>query len=159
MNLLKKSFSLSSRDKLQLYKSIREIPAVNFYDVVEKNDYTYVMKKRRKATDKELVLCQQRFLELFDEKIKEFGLPKNVEEYFKLKKKAIIALCDSIISGDRFLETKADLMDLKMSELVPASQVMKFRNVMSQLNKLGYSTSIKMSLYEYESIVETVGNG
>jgi hypothetical protein len=101
-----------------------------------------------------------KFERLYDQYLNRFGLEKKFEKYLELMRKRAILQCDRVITGDRFLDNRIEILDAKIEELnMNFGDGQSMEASLIHLSKwLGYKIDIKTTtVVEYFEIVREYG--
>lgn len=130
-----------------MYDSIYNLPMWIWVDIHEKQDYTLLIKNKKRRKDHYLnVKKTAKIWEgIYDEYIFKIGVKKYVE---KLKKRHEIASLrlEALETGDRFLNTIANIKEAELEELEKDEKKKEekigkvdFEQNVAAMNKMGYN--------------------
>lgn len=98
----------------KFYKSTNEIPLFNWIKCMDE-EYRYVLIQENESVKDEE--CKQAFELLHEKYIDEVGLNGELLRIAKLVQKKGLLMCDRVITGDKFLNTKLNLIDAEINKI------------------------------------------
>jgi len=96
------------------YKSIDEIPLFNWCKCAN-GEYQYILKSE--IEENNIEECKSVFESIYEQYIEQRGIDVELMKLMKLVQKKGILMCDRVITGDKFLNTKINLLDLEIEKI------------------------------------------
>jgi hypothetical protein len=96
------------------YKSIDEMPLFNWHKCINE-EFQYVLKND--VVDFDIAKCKEAFETIYVQYIEQKGIDIELQKLMKLVQKKGILMCDRVITGDKFLNTKINLLDVEIEKI------------------------------------------
>jgi len=141
----------------KFYVKIDGCPLFNWAKINE-GKFVYLLKDQDdKTTEKEL---SEAYAFLYDDYIERLGLSKEYKKLLSIMKKKALLEIDFIINEDEFTETKIDLEERKLKEIVKGDEnENQIEKSLIYLSKwIGYRLAIKeITVLEFYTILNEYG--
>ena len=104
---------------MKLYETIEEMPIYNWFKIVDKSDYSFMLVDPKKdLTQEELADCYTQFEKLYSEFIDEFGLSETFIEVLDLKRIIMLHKIDMAITGNMTKKVHIKIAELDLEKLM-----------------------------------------
>lgn len=110
-NLLNRLFFSTSEKNSDLYNSLEDLPIFNWWKI-SNGEYKYLSKENKplELTEEVSEMIGKLQQDFFDR----YGVSDDFEDYFETQKELLELQVDLAITGDRFLNTKINLIKQKL---------------------------------------------
>ena len=143
----------------KFYKSANEIPLFNWVKCIEEQFRYILIQEDESITDQE---CKEAFELIHAKYIDEVGLNGELLKIAKLVQKKGLLLCDRVITGDKFLNTKLNLIELEIQKIKNSmnSNTATIEDIIATLSKhFGYFIDWKIcTKTQFDALMKKYSN-
>lgn len=93
------------------------MPIRNWFDCINTNDYTNVLKKKRECSEDEVKQCEVMFSRIHEQYLDSFGIPSQLIDILALKRQILILKIDIELTGDKSINTFVLAKEAELAEL------------------------------------------
>lgn len=104
--------------KLEIYKSIDELPVWNWFKIHETNDLSYLLKITRKVGYARTHELEAQWSLIHDEFLDTFGVNDKLRQIYELKRDISVLKADMFLEKDPSKETLIDLKELELKNIL-----------------------------------------
>jgi hypothetical protein len=160
LNWLKKlrhylSKRLENKLSNRYYKSIEELPVLNWWKLHEENDFKWLLKEPNKKVNR---YARKIFKAVKSEFINTFGVDRKYEQYLNKVWELELIKINIALSGDRSKEIFADILQVEIEDLLNEKELDIHNNGVVQIEKyMGFKLNTKeTTTYEFYSYVKEI---
>lgn len=111
---------LEAKYSNRYYKSIEDLPVLNWWKLHEESDFTWLLKNKNKKVNK---YAQKVFKSIKSEFINTFGIDSKYEQYLNKIWKLEAINIDIALSGDRSKKLFANKLELEIEDLLSEQEI------------------------------------
>jgi hypothetical protein len=137
------------------YKSIEDLPVLNWWKLHEENDFKWLLKDSNKKITKHSIKI---FKSIKSEFVEEFGIDRKYEEYLKKVWKLELIKIDIALSGDKSKKIFADILELEIEDLLNEQETKVHNHGVMHIEKfMGFKLNVKSTtVNEFYSYVKEI---
>lgn len=102
---------------LNYYSSLDEMPIYNWRMINETNNLEFLLKKKKKLSEREILILEDVFATLYDSFLDTFGISDTYRRMLELKRDIAVLQARMVIENDRSLRTDIRIADYELKEL------------------------------------------
>lgn len=146
---------------MNYYKSLDELPIYNWRMISEKNDISFLLRKKKNINEKEKEFLKNEFEKIYDSFIDTFGISDSYRKHLYLTRDITVLKARLVLEEDLSLLTEIEIAELELRELSSSGENSKstFNEVKAYVEKyMGfrinqYETSVS-DYYSYISLMK-----
>jgi len=119
--------------------------------------YIYILKSYKKlpSTGKDM---GQKWKDLYNEYILEFGINERYKDYLNKRREIAILKCDQVITDDKTIETFIEIKEIDLKEMLDSKEQARFIDVLTTIEKfIGFPVDSRcVSVLKYYSYLRNL---
>lgn len=137
------------------YKSIEELPVLNWWKLHEENDFKWLLKNSNKKVNRYALNI---FKSVKSEFIDTFGIDKKYEDYLNKVWKLEIKKIDIALTGDKSQKIFADILELEIEDLLNTQEIEVHNHGVMHVEKyMGFKLNTKeTTVNEFYSYIKEI---
>lgn len=138
------------------YTSIDEISIYNWRKIIEKQEYSYVLKSGKASDEK----CKEAFGLLYNEYVDTFGLNTAYVDIIELQNEILIYKIDIVANGELWKKAHLQLAENKLKTKLEAKQINSSEVTVHIEKHMGFQIDEhKTSVLKYYNYLKALENG
>lgn len=141
---------------MNLYTTIDELPAYNWFKCIENKEYKYTLKDVSKYNDKLKQKCEDAFNKLYCEFIDTFGISKELGDIVNLQRQILVLEID-IALGKKAAKTFLNIKKLELEDKLNVEKPKTNTHKVAIEKYLGFRLNLKeTTVTEYYNYLEVL---
>lgn len=143
---------------MNFHESIDDLPIYNWFKIHESSDYTFILLKKKKVTDKEKKALISIWNKIYNEYILKFGFSDEYLHVIEKRKHIALLQIDMIESGDASLQTIIEINESELERRKAALPKNDFYAIKAVIEKkMGFKIDIKTcSVVEFFTYLKNI---